>query len=110
MKSKLLIKSLAKNFRTTDFRSAMKMLRAHPGSVKYLGEPIKETGFDLTDSQHNYCDGKSAQFEVSVKGPKDKGKMYFWAERAESKEWIVNRLELELNSIRDKRLIVQKPS
>lgn len=75
-----------------------------------MGEPIKETGFDLADPQHNFCDGTRAQFEVSVKGPKDKGKMYFWAERAESKEWFVNRLEVELNSIPDKRLIVQKPS
>lgn len=81
------------------------------GSVHYLGEPIKETGFDLTDPQHNFCDGTNAQFEVSVKGPKDKGKMYFWAERGEnSKEWFVNRLEVELNSIPDKRLIVQKSS
>lgn len=80
------------------------------GSVKYLGEPIKEIGFDLADSQHNYCDGVKAQFEVSVKGPKDKGKMYFWAERDDSKVWTVNRLEIELNSIPDKRLIVQKQS
>lgn len=105
----------------------MKMLRSHPGnsynflhdieyditwrclgSIHHLGEPIKEHGFDLTDSEHNFCYGNKAQFEVSVKGPKDKGKMFFWAERAESKEWIVTRLELELKSIPDKRLIVQK--
>lgn len=103
------------------------------GSIHYLGQPIKDTGFDLGDEQHNFCDGKNAQFEVSVKGlfarqfnfsfrrtlrttclhttgPKDKGTMYFWAERDESEEWNVNRLELELKSIPDKRLIVLKPS
>lgn len=36
--------------------------------------------------------------------------MYFWAERADSKDWIVNRLEVELKSVPDKRLIVQKAS
>lgn len=80
------------------------------GSVQYLGEPIKEIGFDLGDTERNYCDGKWAQFEVSVKGPKDKGTVYFWAQRADDQQWIVNRLELELNSMPDKRLIVQKAS
>lgn len=61
----------------------------------------------MTDSEHNFCDGTMAQFEVSLKGPKDKAKMYFWAERADSKEWIVKRLEVELNSIPDKRLVVE---
>lgn len=64
----------------------------------------------MADSQHNFCDGAKAQFEVSIKGPKDKGKMYFWAERADSKEWIVNRLEVELYKIPDKRLIVESAS
>ncbi|KAG4071702.1 hypothetical protein HA402_011856 [Bradysia odoriphaga] len=107
----LLRHKIQQDVRNTEyFRDAMKLLRAHPGSVHYLGQPIKETGFDLGDNEHNFCDGNKAQFEVSIKGPKDKGKMYFWAERAESKEWIVNRLEVELNSVPDKRLIVQTTS
>ncbi|KAJ6642229.1 hypothetical protein Bhyg_07176 [Pseudolycoriella hygida] len=88
----------------------MKMLRAHAGSVNYLGQPIKETGFDLSDSERNYCDGNKAHFEVSVKGPKDKGKMFFWAERKETKEWFINRLEVEFDSVPGKRLVVQKSS
>lgn len=86
------------------------MISSYLGSVQYLGQPIKEIGFDLGDNEHNFCDGQNAQFEVSIKGPKDKGKMFFWAERAENKDWIVNRLEVEFNSVPDKRLIVQKPS
>lgn len=80
------------------------------GCVKYLGEPIKEVGFDLADPEHNFCDGTKAQFEVRVRGPKDKGRMYFWAERADSEGWIVKRLEVELKSVPDKRLIVKQAS
>lgn len=44
------------------------------GAVHLLGEPIKEYGFDLADTNHNFCNEQQAQFEVNVKGPKDKGK------------------------------------
>lgn len=71
-----------------------------------MGEPIKEYGFKLEDKE-NFCDGKNAYFQVKVKGPNDKGKMFFWAERDESK-WNVTRIELELSSQEDKRLLVKK--
>lgn len=30
-------------------------------------------GFDLADTEKNNCDGKTAHFEVAVKGPLDRG-------------------------------------
>lgn len=109
------------------FRTAMKTLRTNAGAVHLLGEPIREKGFDLGDTRRNFCDGSRAQFEVKVRGTKDKGTMYFWAEReaaddagVESKldagaeisqkslVWRVKRMELEVSSVPDRRLVVVK--
>ncbi|XP_063701662.1 uncharacterized protein LOC134831777 [Culicoides brevitarsis] len=88
------------------YTESLKILRAHPGAVTLMGEPIKELGFKLEDKK-NFADGKNAHFEVKVKGPKDSGKMYLWAERVEEK-WNVKRIELELKSQENKRLVVKK--
>lgn len=117
------------------FRQALKTLRTHSGMIFYavfffyynisistclgavqlLGEPIKENGFDLGDSRRNYCTSTAAQFEVKVSGPKDKGTMFFWANRQPVAEepsvdagWTINRLELEVKSMPDRRLVVKK--
>lgn len=67
----------------------------------------------------NFCTDRLAQFEVKVAGPKDKGTMFFWAERAadkcaeatvDNRSWQVSRLELEVNSIPDRRLVVKRPA
>ncbi|XP_073845183.1 uncharacterized protein [Musca autumnalis] len=88
------------------FRSAFKILRQHKGAVSLLGEPIKDMGFDIGDS-NNACDGQTANFAVSVKGSKERGKMFFSAIRNEETGWLVNRLELELKSQPDKRFIIK---
>lgn len=109
------------------FRAAMATLRTNAGAVHLLGEPIREKGFDLGDTRRNYCDSNRAQFEVKVRGTKDKGTMYFWAEREaadvgvdaskvdagaeagpKSLVWRVKRLELEVSSVPDRRLVVVK--
>lgn len=44
-----------------------------------------------------------------MKGPQNKGTMYFWADRPSDKDkWQISRLELELQND-DKRLVVIKP-
>lgn len=93
---------------TQYYRDAMKTLRAHDGAKHLLGEPIKDKGVNIGDSE-NYVDGFKAYFKVKIFGPKDSGVMYFWADRAEVKEpWILKRIELELKSQPDKRLVVKK--
>ncbi|XP_020713398.1 uncharacterized protein LOC101456876 [Ceratitis capitata] len=89
------------------FRLAVKTLRQHRGASRLLGEPIKELGFDLSDSK-NFSDGQNAQFEVHVKGSNDRGKMYFWATRAPETGWLVDRLELEVRSQPEKRFLIKK--
>lgn len=77
------------------------------GAVSLLGEPIKEANFDLGDEKKCFCDGKVAQFEVKVKGPKNRGSMYFWAHRTDETGWLVHRIELELKNQPEKRLMVK---
>ncbi|XP_075165111.1 uncharacterized protein LOC142237623 [Haematobia irritans] len=92
--------------RNTDyFRSAFQTLRQHKGAVSLLGEPIKDMGFDIGDAK-NACDGQNANFEVSVKGSKERGKIFFWASRNEN-DWLIDHLELELKSQPDKRFIIK---
>lgn len=42
------------------------------GAVTFLGEPIKQKGFRLGDS-NNFLTTEQAQFQVNVEGPNDKG-------------------------------------
>lgn len=85
----------------------MKILRNHEGSKYLLGEPIRETGFDIGDP--NYANNLSAHFEVKVRGSQNSGTMYFWADRpTDNDKWQISRLELELKND-DKRLLVVKP-
>lgn len=70
-----------------------------------MGEPIKESGFDLSNP-NNTCDASHAQFEVKVRGPKDKGVLYFWATNHISEGWLVDRLELEANQHPNKRFLL----
>ncbi|CAD0195481.1 unnamed protein product [Chrysodeixis includens] len=88
------------------YKHALKKLRAHSGAVQYLGEPIKDRRFKLSDSENNFSDGKTARFSIPVSGPKDRGTYYFWAER-NNEEWKITRAELELKSNKDARLAMQ---
>ncbi|KAG6461013.1 cytochrome c oxidase assembly factor 1 homolog [Manduca sexta] len=97
---------LIDNVRSYDYyKNALKKLRAHAGAVHYLGEPIKDKRFKLTDKENNFSDGKDARFRIPVTGPKDKGVYYFWAVR-ENNEWTITRAELELKSKPEARLII----
>uniref|UniRef100_A0A1A9V634 Cytochrome oxidase complex assembly protein 1 n=1 Tax=Glossina austeni TaxID=7395 RepID=A0A1A9V634_GLOAU len=101
---------IEERIRNTDyFRLAFSALRGHKGAVNLLGEPIKDMGFDISDSKHNQCDGQTAQFEVAVKGSKNRGTLYFWATRNNETGWLLDRLELEIKAEPDKRFILKRP-
>ncbi|XP_037944916.1 uncharacterized protein LOC119677585 [Teleopsis dalmanni] len=94
--------------RNTDYyHLAVQTLRQHKGAVSLLGEPIKELGFDLSDKK-NSCDGQKAHFEIKVRGPQDRGTIYFWATRTDNQGWILDRLDLEVKSQPDKRFLIKK--
>ncbi|EDW09553.1 uncharacterized protein LOC6579736 [Drosophila mojavensis] len=88
------------------YKLALQTLRQHKGAVGLLGEPIKDSGFDISNSA-NTCNAESAQFEISVRGPKDKGKLFFWAINKED-GWLIDRLELEANQHPNKRFLLKK--
>lgn len=90
------------------YKQALKELRGHPGAIHYLGEPIKDKGFKITDKENNYFDGKTARFSIPVSGSKERGTFYFWANRV-NEQWIINKAELELKSKTDQRLVIVKP-
>lgn len=89
------------------YKAALKELRQHPGAVHYLGEPIKDRGFKLSETENNFSDGQNARFSVPVSGPKDRGTYNFWAAR-ENDVWTITRAELDLKSKPDSRLIIVK--
>ncbi|XP_026764189.1 uncharacterized protein LOC113522633 [Galleria mellonella] len=89
------------------YKTALKSLRMHPGAVYYLGEPIKDKRFKLSDTENNFSDGKSARFRIPVSGPKDKGTYYFWAKRKDD-QWIITKAELNLSSKSDVSLVIVK--
>lgn len=107
------------------YKLALKGLRQHRGAVGLLGEPIKDLGIDLGNANNN-CNAEKAQFEVSVRGSKDKGKLvphsliprfskassagtlYFWASHQPEQGWLIDRLELETNLNPEKRFLLKK--
>ncbi|XP_037094327.1 uncharacterized protein LOC119114232 isoform X2 [Pollicipes pollicipes] len=88
------------------FRESMRLLRAHPGAVSVLGEPITDGRLDLARPEANFCDERRVQFRVPVRGPKDKGHLLLWGSRP-ADTWQVDRLELELSSDPSRRLLVR---
>lgn len=89
------------------YKDALKILRKHPGAVHYLGEPIKDKKFKISDSEKNSWNSENAYFSIPVTGPKDKGSYYFSAEKKDDK-WCIVKAELELKSRPDERLVLVK--
>ncbi|KDR23431.1 hypothetical protein L798_05793 [Zootermopsis nevadensis] len=89
-------------------KEAMKILRNHRPSVSLLGEPIKSGNVDLGNTTANVCDATHAQLEVPVKGPKNKGTLFFCAKRVDPEQkWNVYRMELGLKNDPNRRLLIK---
>ncbi|XP_016963971.1 pleckstrin homology-like domain family A member 1 [Drosophila biarmipes] len=90
------------------YQMAIQQLRQHSGAVGLLGEPIKESGFSLSNEK-NRCDPDKAQLQVSVQGSKDRGTVYFWATNNQKQGWLIERLELETKQHPNTRFLLKKP-
>ncbi|XP_056645955.1 uncharacterized protein LOC130451150 [Diorhabda sublineata] len=96
------------NVKHTDFyKDALKTLRTHRGAVYLLGEPIKDRMINVGDVKTNFVQDYTAQYKVPVKGSKQSGYLYFWAEKHDSNKWDVVRMELELDKEPNKRLLIK---
>ncbi|KAI5634793.1 cytochrome oxidase complex assembly protein 1 domain-containing protein [Phthorimaea operculella] len=91
------------------YKEALKALRQHHGAIHYMGQPIKDKRFKITDTESNFFDADKARFCVPVSGPKDRGSYYFWAIK-DAEKWKVTKAELELKSKPDARLLIVKPT
>ncbi|EDV55394.1 uncharacterized protein LOC6547740 [Drosophila erecta] len=89
------------------YKLALKALRSHRGAVGLLGEPIKDSGIDLSNANNN-CNAEEANCEVPVRGSKDKGTLFFWASNQPDRGWLIDRLELETKLNPDKRFLLKK--
>ncbi|EDV31915.1 uncharacterized protein Dana_GF15580 [Drosophila ananassae] len=93
---------------TEYYQLAIQQLRQHSGAVSLLGEPIRESGFNVSNEK-NRVDGGRAQLQVTVQGSKDKGTVYFWATNSPKKGWLIERLELETQQHPNTRFLLKKP-
>ncbi|XP_077499238.1 uncharacterized protein LOC144111398 [Amblyomma americanum] len=89
------------------YKKAMKTLRGNSAAMQLLGEPVKELRIDIGDSASTSTRPHRARMKVPVKGSKQRGEVYLWAERhALDVPWELLRLELGLEQHKDKRLLV----
>ncbi|XP_040160708.1 uncharacterized protein LOC120898645 [Anopheles arabiensis] len=88
------------------YKESLKLLRSHPGAVQLLGEPIKDLSFDYGEESRKFGGGRIDSFAVPVRGPKTRGKYYFWAEMQDER-WVIRRAELELKNEPDRRLLIR---
>lgn len=94
--------------KTEYFKEALACVRMHKGAISLLGEPIKDLRIQVGDLSRNFTKGDQAQYEVPVSGSKQKGVIYFWAEREKSENnWTVSRIELELKNDPYRRLLIK---
>lgn len=98
---------ISDNIKQTDYcKEALATLRKHKGALSLLGHPIKDLTVNVENHSKNFTKGDVAQYEIPVCGSKQKGTLYFWAERQQS-QWVVTRIELELKNDPYKRLLIQ---
>jgi cytochrome c oxidase assembly factor 1 len=88
------------------YKDALKTVRTNKGAVYLLGEPMKDGRVDIGNSEKNFTKDDKAQYEVPVKGPKQKGMIYFWAAKQDT-EWVVTRIELGLQNEPNRRLLIK---
>ncbi|XP_068896500.1 uncharacterized protein [Tenebrio molitor] len=98
---------ISENIKKTEhYKDALKTVRTNKGAVYLLGEPMKDGRVDIGNSEKNFTKDDKAQYEVPVKGPKQKGMIYFWAAKQDT-EWVVKRIELGLQNEPNRRLLIK---
>ncbi|KAM7299411.1 hypothetical protein ISCGN_019977 [Ixodes scapularis] len=89
------------------YKTSLAMLRNHKEAVKLLGEPVRERNIDVGDSKSTTTRPYRARMKVPLSGSKQSGDLYLWAQRRTLQDsWEVLRLELGLQTLKDKRLLV----
>ena len=101
---------IRENIKRSEFyREAITLLRRNRLVIEELGEPIKDSGADLSNTQKNFADGLRAVFDISVKGPKNSGVFHFESSRnSYDEKWIMQNASLKIQEPEPKILILVK--
>lgn len=97
------------NIKNSGFcKDALKTVRSHKGAIHLLGEPIKDSQINVSDSSINYLKENCGKYEIPLRGSKQRGVLHMWIARTDDKsDWVVQRLELGVSSEPNRRLIIK---
>nr|XP_058945911.1 uncharacterized protein LOC131773945 isoform X1 [Pocillopora verrucosa] len=78
------------------YKASVQLLRDHQLASNTLGEPLRFTYMNLSrkDIMINH---DIAQVVIPVRGSKAKGNLYSFATRTEDNQWLLERVELDVN-------------
>ncbi|XP_054158810.1 uncharacterized protein LOC128957120 [Oppia nitens] len=93
------------------YKQAMKLFEANKAAVDLVGYPVYRYRIDLSDSENNWFGPMATRIKVPIKGTKRSGNLHVWADRVDTdcpKEWTVRRIEMTLDDIYDRKVLVYK--
>ena len=105
----LVNKTRTKVMKQEYYTKAFKVLEQNTAAMDLIGGPIKKYRVDLSDSINNRFEELSTKLKVPFKGTKRSGNLFVWADRQQTdSHWDIKHLELILDDINDKKIIVYK--
>jgi hypothetical protein len=95
--------------KSNHYKQAMELLHNHPEAIKALGEPIQECKIQTTNRKNYGTDGKKSWINVPVKGPNDKGYLFYEFPVVEDGKPIeLTKVELSVNKMKDYKLLIKR--
>jgi hypothetical protein len=87
---------------------AVDMLQNNPQAVEVIGRPVHAGSINPVDAFHNYVMNGRGRMRIPVQGSKGKGELDVWATRDTHNDmnWAINRLELELEDIKNGKFVL----
>lgn len=94
------------------YKEAFKYLCDHPEAQHQLGQPISGGRIDMRNKIGNDSKENKLRFTIPVKGSKSKGSMTYYVTKVDERErnYKVSRVELDVDHITDKTLLIKKES
>lgn len=105
----LVNKSRTKVMKEEYCTKAFRVLSQNSAAMDLIGGFPKIYRIDLSDSINNQLGELSTKLKVPFKGSKKSGHLFVWANRQhKDSQWDIKRLEIILDDISDKKIIVYK--
>lgn len=84
---------------------AIDLLNRNTRAIELLGLPIKIQVLDAGDTFHNFVIGDQGRMRIELDGKNHSGDLFVWATKAEE-EWKVNKLELRIKGLAEKKFLI----